>query len=349
VRQPQTLQPNPILDFGIDRESLRFVGRDLQRPECILAERDGTLWSADARGGVVKLSPDGTQHLVTQDCSAQFKGAESEAARYLEGTLPNGLAFDRGGRLLIANFGTDCLEVMERNGSSRVLCDTIDGQAVGKVNFVLRDSRDRIWITVSTRVKNWMHALRTDLSDGYLARYEDGAFRIVADGFRFTNEIRFDAREEFLYVVETTGGCITRLRVDDRGDVRGRETFGPSKLGTGAWPDGIAFDSYGNLWGTLVYSDKLFVLTPEGDLRILLDEGDPDKVGALERAFLANHVTADVLFATGQGLAPWMASVTFGGADLQTLYIGSLKGNRIPYFRAPVPGLPMVHWHARLT
>jgi gluconolactonase len=40
-----------------------------------------------------------------------------------------------------------------------------------------------------------------------------------------------------------------------------------------------------------------------------------------------------------------MASVTFGGSDLQTVYIGSLKGDRIPYFRAPAPGLPMSHWH----
>jgi gluconolactonase len=94
----------------------------------------------------------------------------------------------------------------------------------------------------------------------------------------FTNEIRFDANEEFLYVVETTGGRITRLRIDDCGEVTAREIFGPTNLGPGAWPDGIAFDSYGNLWGTLVYSDKLFVLTPEGDLRILLDEGDPAKV-----------------------------------------------------------------------
>ncbi len=173
------------------------------------------------------------------------------------------------------------------------------------------------------------------------------AFRIVADGFHFTNEIRFDACEEFLYVVETTGGCITRLRVDEAGDVREREVFGPSSLGAGAWPDGIAFDAAGNLWGTLVYSDKLFVLTPEGDLRVLLDEGDPEKVARLERAFLASQVTEDVLFATGRGLAPWMASVTFGGPDLRTVYIGSLKGTRIPWFRAPVPGLPMVHWRAR--
>jgi gluconolactonase len=339
--------PNPILDFGIDPSALQYIGHDLQRPECILAEPDGTLWAADARGGVMKLTADGRQELVTQQRSGHFQQAGSEATRYLEGTLPNGLAFASNGDFLISNFGTDCLEVMSRDGASKVLADRIDGQPIGKVNFVLRDSRDRIWITVSTRLKNWMHALRTDLADGYLARYEDGSFRIVADGFRFTNEIRFDAREEFLYVVETTGGCITRLRIDDRGEPSEREIFGPSTLGKGAWPDGIAFDSYGNLWGTLVYSDKLFVLTPQGDLRVLLDEGNRQNVDALEQAFLRNHVTSDVLFATGQGVAPWMASVTFGGPDLRTVYVGSLKGVRIPYFRAPVAGLPMVHWRER--
>src|SRR5205814_577901 len=172
-------------------------------------------------------------------------------------------------------------------------------------------------------------------------------FRSVADGFHFTNEIRFDAKEEFLYVVETTGGHITRLRIDEKGEPKDREIFGPSSLGRGAWPDGIAFDSCGNLWGTLVYSDKLFVLTPEGDLRVLLDEGDPVKVAALEEAFCNNAVTENVLFATGRGIAPWMASVTFGGSDLQTVYIGSLRGTTIPFFRAPAPGLPMVHWNER--
>jgi gluconolactonase len=335
---------NPILDFELDTRSIVYTGSGLQRPECILAEADGTLWVADARGGVMKIQSGGTQELIVQERSEHFKTSRTESSRYLDGTLPNGLAFAANGDLLISNFGTDCLEVMSRDGRSRVLADSIDGEPIGKVNFVLRDSQDRIWVTISTRIKNWMHALRTDLSDGYVARYEAGAFRIVADGFHFTNEIRFDSSEEYLYVVETTGGCISRMRVNERGELRDREIFGPTSLGAGAWPDGIAFDTYGNLWGTMVYSDKLFVLTPEGDLRILLDEGDPQKVAALEQAFLSNRVTEAELFATGRGIAPWMASVTFGGPDLRTVFIGSLKGNRIPSFRSPVAGLPMVHW-----
>lgn len=339
---------NPILDFGIDKSKIQYIGNELQRPECILAEPDGSLWAADARGGVVHIHPDGEQQVISQKISEHFHGVRSEASRYLEGTLPNGLAFASNGDILISNFGTDRLEIMSRRGDFRVLADSIDGEPIGKVNFVLRDSKDRIWITVSTKIKNWMHALRPDLPDGYIARYIDGKFRIVASGFHFTNEIRMDEKEEYLYVAETTGGCISRLRVFDDGTLGDRESFGPSRLGKGAWPDGIAFDSLGNLWGTMVYSDKLFVLTPKGDFRLLIDEGDTTKVENLERAFFQNQVNEELLFATGQGIAPWMASVTFGGPDLQTLYIGSLKGQRIPCFRAPAPGLPMVHWNNRI-
>jgi len=41
-----------MIGFQVDRSEIRYVGRDLQRPECILAEPDGTLWAADARGGL---------------------------------------------------------------------------------------------------------------------------------------------------------------------------------------------------------------------------------------------------------------------------------------------------------
>ena len=75
------MKNNPILDFGIDKASLKYIGQNLKRPECILAERDGTLWSADARGGVVRIAPDGSQQLITQTRSGHFEGAASEASR----------------------------------------------------------------------------------------------------------------------------------------------------------------------------------------------------------------------------------------------------------------------------
>jgi hypothetical protein len=184
----------------------------------------------------VSLSPDGGQQIIAQKRSANFAGAPSEAARYLEGTLPNGLAFAANGDILVSNFGTDRLEIMTREGDTRVLEDSIDGLPIGKVNFVLR----------------------------------------------------FDAKEEFLYVVETAGGCITRLRI------------GPAA-------------SHSTVTGISGYAGLLGQAVPPG-----------------------------------LGIAPWMASATFGGPDLRTVYIGSLKGKRIPYFRSPIAGLPMVRWKGSL-
>ena len=92
--------------------------------------------------------------------------------------------------------------------------------------------------------------------------------------------------------------------------------------------------------------DQLIALTPQGDKRLLLDDGDPVASQHLLDRMAAGTLTADDMMKARGTLAPWMASVTFGGPDLRTVYIGSLMGATIPYFRSPVAGLPMVHWRA---
>lgn len=336
--------PNPLLDWRVDPAAIRYVGRDLQRPECILAARDGALWSADARGGVMRIAPDGTQTLIALKPDPHFDPVADAAASLLAGTLPNGLAFARNGDILIANFGTDRLEVMTRTGEVRVLADRIDGKPIGKVNFVLRDSRDRLWVTVSTRVNPWSDAVNANLADGYIFLLDEHGPRIVADGFRFTNEIRLDAGEEWLYVAETTGKRVTRLRVQPDGSLTDREVYGPSSLGDGV-VDGIAFDAFGNLWATMIFADRLVAITPEGDLIEVMNDGDPAATARFEAEFASGDpVGFDTMMACGGAICPWLASITFGGPDLCTVYLGGLRATRIPAFQSPVPGLPMVHW-----
>ena len=336
--------PNPLKGFKVDPSAIRTVGRDLQRPECILAERDGTLWSADARGGVMRIDPDGTQTLIAQAPDPHFDLSASAADSLLSGTLPNGLAFASNGDILISNFGTDRLERMSRTGETRVMLDSLDGRPLGKVNFVLRDSKDRIWITVSTMINPWSDAIRTGLDDGALLLLDDRGARVVADGFHFTNEIRLDAEEEWIYVAETTAKRVTRLRVQADGSLTGREVFGPSSLGDGL-VDGICFDAYGNLWATMIFADRLVAITPDGELLELLNDGDPDGTAALERTFASGApVPFDVLMGASGRICPWLASVTFGGPDLRTVHLGGLRSTNIPTFESPVAGLPMVHW-----
>lgn len=307
-----------------------------------MAERDGTLWSADARGGVMRIGADGSQRLIAQQQSAQFASVAGPERYILRGTLPNGLAFDRNGDFLIANFGTNAVERMTRDGRSKTIYTEIDGQPLGKTNFILRDSVGRVWLTVTTRLEPWTRSVNEKSSDGYVALIDERGIRIVADGFVGTNEVRVDASGEWLYVVESNARHISRLRIARDGSLSGREVFGPNDLG--GIPDGFAFDAFGNLWITLVLHDRLIALTPEGDVLTLLDDGDPVRVAEFDRHFFAGTVTPEIMNRCRGTLAPWMASVTFGGPDLRTVYLGSLQGTTIPYFRSPVPGLPMTHW-----
>jgi hypothetical protein len=66
-----------IRSFTLDVDELDRVGHDLNRPESVVAEPDGTLWASDGRGGTTRIDPDGGQ---------EFYGGW--------GGEPNGLAID---------------------------------------------------------------------------------------------------------------------------------------------------------------------------------------------------------------------------------------------------------------
>jgi sugar lactone lactonase YvrE len=336
------MRDNPLFGWQVERGQIGFAGHDLERPECLLAERCGMLWAADARGGVMRIDPDGAQTLVAP------KGAQQSSAdfedRYVQtqGSLPNGLTFDAQGNFLIANFGTDRLELMTRDGELTVLLDHIDGAPIGKANFVTRDRKGRLRLTVTTTMVPWTKHVETMSRDGYIALIDAKGTRIVADNLCGTNELRFDPDEEFLYVAETTARHVTRFRVQPDGTLTDREIFGPSNLG--GFCDGIAFDDYGNLWSILIMAGRLIAITPEGELLTLLDDGNVEGTAALDAAWLRGEVTPAVMAGAGGTLAPWMASLTFGGADLKTVYLGSLRGSRIPFFRSPVAGQPLIYW-----
>jgi sugar lactone lactonase YvrE len=57
--------------------------------------------------------------------------------------------------------------------------------------------------------------------------------RIVADALAFTNEIKFDQGERWLYAVETAARRISRFPVREDRPLGDRETFGPAALGPG--------------------------------------------------------------------------------------------------------------------
>jgi sugar lactone lactonase YvrE len=288
--------------FELSADDFSHVGHDLSHPECVIAEPDGTLWVSDDRGGATRIAADGSQALI-----GSIRG------------VPNGMAMDASGDLLIADIGEGKLYKLRRNGDCELLLGTMQGEPLGAVNFALIDRRGRVWITVSTKVRPFSQAVRSPTADGYIFCLDDGVARLVADGICFANEMRIDDDERFAYVAETALGRVIRMPMTADGGLGAPEPFGPERLFEGALVDGITFDQEGNLWITELSRNAIAVITPDGRARVLYD--DPGGKALLTPT-----------------------SICFGGPDRRTAFIGSLKMDRLVSFRAPIPGQALFHW-----
>ena len=317
----------PIKEFRLELSDLTYTGHDLVRPESILAQPNGTLWTSDGRGGVTRIDPDGNQQFIG--------GLDGE---------PNGLAMMDDGSILVANIGTGTIQKLHPDGRAEEFLTEVDGVRLTSANFVFIDSRNRIWMAFSTREHHWWPAAAKPRPDGYIVLLDEKGPRIVADGIYFTNEIRLDAREEYLYVAETMKSHIIRYRVQHDGSLTDKEVVGPDNLGAAAFVDGFTFDADGNVWVTTVLRNGVGIITPDGDYHVVFEEANEPLLESFgEKIASGTAQPTDMLASVGQTLQ-LIASVTFGGPDLRTVYIGSLGMSRLPTFRSPVAGLPMRHW-----
>lgn len=349
---------NPLHHWTLDPADITLTGTDLRRPECVLAQPSGDLWVADLGGGVQRIAPDGSQQIIRPlDGGGPFAPEQNPNIDGNQGfSLPNGLCFDSAGDFVIANFGTNLVEHLTRDGHRTLVTDAVtwpDGSItpVGKANFPAIDGGGRLWFSVTSSAQAWSKRPAPLEPDGYIAVIDNwrpgqpGTARIVATDLGGTNEMRFSPDGQWLYVAETGADHMTRFRVGPEATLSGREVYGPKRLGGG--PDGFAFDAHGNLWTTLIGQDRLVAITPEGEVVTVWQDGDPTlrslgPGGAVAEDDAGIGTTLGVK--PGDGLAPRMASITFGGPDLRTVYVGSLNGTSLPTFRSPVPGVPLPHW-----
>lgn len=315
-----------VRGFTLDPSRIEHVGQGLVRPECVIAEADGTLWTSDARGIATRIDPDGMQATLGPDVGE-----------------PNGMAMDRQGNLIVASMSGGKVYKLHRDGRSEVLLDSIDGKPLGAVNFCFIDSRDRLWISVSTRQLPWWHAVVGNLRDGYIVLVDEKGPRIVADNISMTNEVRLDAAEQLLYAVETIPGRLLRFPVRDDGSLGDPEQFGPDNLGIGGYMDGFAFDAEGNIWVAAVCRNGLAVIFPDGSYQTVFEDPRPAVLEAMILKQQSGTIEPADLGACAGDTVQLPTSIAFGGPDLRTCYMGSLAMPRLLTFRAPVAGLPLMH------
>lgn len=293
---------NPVEGFTLRTSDFHWVGRGLSRPECIVAERDGTLWVSDNRAALTRIDPDGRQTQV-----GSMRGA------------PNGFALEADGSFLVANIEDCRLYRQHRDGGHEIALDTWEGKPLGSANFAYRDDTGRMWVTISTRTVPRSTAVHQPIPDGYVLYRIDGTWHFAAGGFCFTNEVRIFGGH--LYVAETALGRVVRLKMD--GDIPGKkaEPYGPDPLFPGAKIDGITFDSAGNLWVTEITRNSLVVISPDGHSHVVFEDPEgktlllptsitfagPDLRTALVGSLKMDRLAAFTAPHPGQPLAHWQS------------------------------------------
>ncbi len=304
---------------------LHPVGRGVDRPEHVVVAGDGRVFVSDKASAVAELIDEHTVLRIGQ-----------------AGGEPNGIALDRNGHLLIANFGSGVLQDLDpvTGAITAVLSGQLDGRPLKWLNFVLVDSVGALWCSVSTMADDLVDTIARGTADGFIFRVapDRQSARVVADAVSFPNCMALDRDEDYLYVVRTVAADVVRFPIE--GETLGaQERFGPPLGGRcpdefgpdhgrflaepqvgRRWgmADGCAFDAVGNLWVTLVLANRIVAIGPEGRATVVLD--DPD--GALLSG---------------------PTSIAWGGQDMRDVYIGSILTPYVLKGRSSVPGMPMVH------
>ena len=304
---------------------LHPIGRGVDRPEHVVVAGDGRVFASDKASAVAEL--------IDENTVRRFGQAGGE---------PNGIALDRYGHFLIANFGLGVLQDLDpvTGAITTVLGGHVDRRPLRWLNFVLVDSVGALWCSVSTMADDLVDTIARGTADGFIFRVtpDRRSAHVVADAVSFPNCMALDRNEDYLYVVRTVAADVVRFpilgetlgaqerfgpplgdrRSDEFGPDPGRFLTDPQVSRRWGMADGCAFDADGNLWVTLVLANRIVTIGPDGRATVVLD--DPDG------AVLSGPT-----------------SIAWGGQDMCDVYIGSIL---TPYGlkgRSSVPGLPMVH------
>lgn len=314
---------------------LHFLGSGLERPECVLANASGDLYTADWRGGVAHLRADGSQALYAGP------GPDGLALK------PNGIALLRDGSFLLTHLGDDEGGVfqLQRDGRVTAWLRQVDGVDLPPTNFVVEDAAGRFWVTVSTRLKPRALGYRRGCNDGFIVRVDARGAAIAADGLGYTNEVAIHPSGRWLFVNETFARRLSRFALREDGSLGPKEVV--TEFGPGTFPDGLAFDEEGHAWVVSIVSNRLIRVAPDGTPTTWLEEADAEHLAWVEAAFGAGTMGRPHLDGAPSRSLRNISSIAFAGADRRTAVLGCLLGDRLATLALPVAGVAPTHWRYR--
>ncbi len=225
--------------------------------------------------------------------------------------LANGNTYDRQGRMLTCHHASSRVTRTEPDGSVTVLASHYQGKELNSPNDIVVKRDGMIYFTdpPAGRMERVGIPREQELPFAGVFRLDPntGELTLLADDFAFPNGLCFSLDEQQLYINDTRRFHIRVFDVLADGTLANGRVFSETTGDGAGVPDGMKFDSAGNLF-----------CVAQGGVHVFLPDGT-----CLGRMFIPEQAT----------------NFIWGDADLKSLYITA--STSVYRLRVEVPGLPL--------
>ena len=220
----------------------------LRHPEGVAIDIEGNVWCGGEGGEIYRIQRDGSSiELVASS-----------------GGFTLGLAFDGNGNLYTCDLKYAAVFRLDRTGSLERFADGSEGRKIRIPNFpVVDESRNCLYVSDSHDMEEpgpgiWRFDLDTGEGDLWYDR-----------PMTFANGMALSSERNLLYVAETFARKVTRIPILGDGTAGEAETFveGVERL-----PDGLAFDTEGNLYVSCYEPSRVYRVSPDREINLLVDD-----------------------------------------------------------------------------
>jgi gluconolactonase len=287
LSQPQPVQPLQKIDIiRLDPRFDKLVPLNAQVERIVSGRRwvEGPVWNR--KEGYLLFSDIPTNSVIKwqegKGTSVFLRPSGYTGKLPFDGPEPgsNGLAFDREGRLVLAEHGDRRIARLEKNGKQTTLVDRFEGKRINSPNDLVFPSNGDLYFTDPPfgLPKSYDDPRKETPFQGVYKYSGDGKLTLLTKDIKAPNGIAFSPGEKKLYISNADPMNAVWIAYDVKAD--GGLENGKVLFNATAWtkskrgvPDGMKVDREGNIFAA--GPGGIHVISPEGKHLGSIETGVP--------------------------------------------------------------------------